>query len=329
MVARCCSWRPATFLQHFAISLSLSLCHSLGLPLALNYARVHMPGQELYKSFLSDRLFLEQRLQAICKENGIGPKKLARCLKRGVAAVLNWYIYIYIYIYIAQLDDVYTGIMIHARLQSKVPVNFSFVDVTGTSVTEADATCHYIAHGHGLISGCAVRSNYISVWPAKVELNAVNFEFLQNYLGLFPQIPTAKESEAVTSHACVYLSRHQCMQEALCSVASEYSIVSRKASKAQIKESVLRFFLHASSSSSKPLHVQDWASTEGSLHRALAAYIHRRYSQNQGARLGSVVMMYVYTYMLHSILVQLDPARPGHEKMYLLKQIVRRVREEP
>ena len=33
--------------------------------------------------------------------------------------------------------------------------------------------------------------------------------------------------------------------------------------------------------------------------------------------------------MLHSILVQLDPARPGHEKMYLLKQIVRRVREEP
>ena len=62
---------------------------------------------------------------------------------------------------IAQLDDVYTGIMIHARLQSKVPVNFSFVDVTGRSVTEADATCHYIAHGHGLISGCAVRSNYI------------------------------------------------------------------------------------------------------------------------------------------------------------------------
>ncbi|OLP77267.1 hypothetical protein AK812_SmicGene42689 [Symbiodinium microadriaticum] len=52
----------------------------------------------------------------------------------------------------------------------------------------------------------------------EVEMNPVNFEFLQNYLGLFPQIPTARE--------------------ALSSLATEYGIVSKNISKEQLKEMV-------------------------------------------------------------------------------------------
>ena len=33
---------------------------------------------------------------------------------------------------------------------------------------------------------------------------------------------------------------------------------------------------------------KDWAGVEGSLHRALASYIHRRTQQNSGARLGLI-----------------------------------------
>ena len=109
-------------------------------------------------------------------------------------------------------------------------------------------------------------------------------------------------------------------------MASEYSIVSRKASKAQIKESVLRFFFAcefveflAITCAGLGQHGRQPAQGTGCL------YSPKVFPKSRGeAWIGCDDVC-----MLHSILVQLDPARPGHEKMYLLKQIVRRVREEP
>ena len=59
---------------------------------------------------------------------------------------------------------------------------------------------------------------------------------------------------------------------------------------------------------------------EGSLHRALAAYVHRRLGQNAGAR---PVLETVRVVLMSSF------GRPGHEKMSMLKDIARRAREEP
>ena len=70
------------------LSLSLSVFLSLSSSFS-SYILYSCTGQELYKSFLSDQQFVDQRLEAIAKENGIGPKKLARCMKRGVAALSN------------------------------------------------------------------------------------------------------------------------------------------------------------------------------------------------------------------------------------------------
>ena len=84
------------------------------------------------------------------------------------------------------------------------------------------------------------------------------------------------------------------MQEALSSLALEYGIVSKKSSKTQIKECICMFRYNmqsiASTMSWKLLWQQDWANTEGCLHRALGAYVHRRLSQNSGVRLGSSMM---------------------------------------
>ena len=80
------------FLSFALISLSLSLSLSVFLSLSSSFSSYILyscTGQELYKSFLSDQQFVDQRLEAIAKENGIGPKKLARCMKRGVAALSN------------------------------------------------------------------------------------------------------------------------------------------------------------------------------------------------------------------------------------------------
>ena len=76
------------FLSVALISLSLSVFLSLSSSFS-SYILYSCTGQELYKSFLSDQQFVDQRLEAIAKENGIGPKKLARCMKRGVAALSN------------------------------------------------------------------------------------------------------------------------------------------------------------------------------------------------------------------------------------------------
>ena len=77
------------------------------------------------------------------------------------------------------------------KIESKVPVSFSFVDVRGRTITEADANTSDSDHDQG------GRGNCVQSLGAQVEMNPVNFEFLQNYLGLFPQIPTARESQAV------------------------------------------------------------------------------------------------------------------------------------
>ena len=44
--------------------------------------------QELYRQFLSDADFKNDRFSKIAASAGIGPKKLARCLERGKAARL-------------------------------------------------------------------------------------------------------------------------------------------------------------------------------------------------------------------------------------------------
>ena len=100
------------------------------------------------------------------------------------------------------------------------------------------------------------------------------------------------------------------MQEALSGLAVDYGIVSKKATKVQIKESVLNVavqllehvtYIHTYIHihiyiyiCSLYMHVQDWANTECGLHRALASYVHRRVSQNSGSRLGSSVMIAIY-----------------------------------
>ena len=55
-------------------------------------------------------------------------------------------------------------------------------------------------------------------------------------------------------------------------------------------EGVCYVNLHATYIYIRMLFWQDWANTEGCLHRALAAYVHRRLSQNSGARLGSDII---------------------------------------
>ncbi|CAE7418869.1 PLCXD2 [Symbiodinium sp. CCMP2592] len=60
--------------------------------------------------------YVEERMVAICKENNIGPKKLARCLKRGI-----------------------------------VPINFSFVDLGAQSRGITEALCD-LAVDYGIVS---------------------------------------------------------------------------------------------------------------------------------------------------------------------------------
>ena len=83
--------------------------------------------QELYKAFLKDSDFVEKRFQKICKQQGVGPQKLARYRARGKVNDLNERLYIYICM---------------ERCAFKVPVVFSLVDVQGRSVTEAEAGLH-------------------------------------------------------------------------------------------------------------------------------------------------------------------------------------------
>ena len=53
--------------------------------------------QELYKAFLKDSDFVEKRFQKICKQQGVGPQKLARYRARGKVNDLNERLYIYMY----------------------------------------------------------------------------------------------------------------------------------------------------------------------------------------------------------------------------------------
>ena len=61
---------------------------------------------------------------------------------------------------------------------------------------------------------------------------------------------------------------------------------------------------------------------EGSLHRALASYVHRRASQNSSARLVARVMV---TFCWHISAV--ISCRPGRERMQSLKEIATKTKE--
>ena len=61
---------------------------------------------------------------------------------------------------------------------------------------------------------------------------------------------------------------------------------------------------------------EDWAAIEGGLHRALAAYVHRRTLANSDARPG-------FIYILSSSNPQMNSLyRSGHPRMQLLKELV-------
>ena len=87
--------------------------------------------QELYKSILGNEDFVEERFQKICAWNGIGPKKLARCRRKGKAACFN----IVIMNGVSKIGYV---IRYMISIACKVPVCFSMVDISGTTITEAD-----------------------------------------------------------------------------------------------------------------------------------------------------------------------------------------------
>ena len=76
------------------------------------------------------------------------------------------------------------------RVCDEVPINFSFVNVQGTSITEMEAAFMIM---FDVVAALRKHNKWIY---AQVELKEENFTFLLNYLGLFPQIPTAKESQA-------------------------------------------------------------------------------------------------------------------------------------
>ena len=60
--------------------------------MGLEYTSVFTLGrvQELYMSMLTME-FIDRRLSAIARENGIGPSKLARSRKRGKAGLASWH----------------------------------------------------------------------------------------------------------------------------------------------------------------------------------------------------------------------------------------------
>ena len=108
--------------------------------------------------------FVDQQLSDIARENGIGPHKLARARKRGKAGQASWH------------HELFS----HCYLQ--VPVNFSFVDVSGTTGS-IDPN-----HPAPLAHVCEVDKRE-------------NYEFLLIFLSSFVNSPTAKECQVV--HACV------------------------------------------------------------------------------------------------------------------------------
>ena len=67
--------------------------------------------------------------------------------------------------------------------------------------------------------------------------------------------------------------------------------------------------------------LQDWASIEGSLHRALASYTIKRSNANDGPRPDAVASLVVwFSSAEHAT------SRSGHERMGRLKQMVREFR---
>ena len=122
----------------------------------------------------------------------------------------------------------------------------------------------------------------------QVECKDANYAFLCNYLGLFSAIPTAKETQAglmrmLRSLHCLEIVHamsdslgqlgsgvQDCIEE--CNQQRDPGIVPSR------RQCVMRL--------RDCFCMQDWANVEGSLHRALGSYVHRRCCQNLTARLG-------------------------------------------
>ena len=116
----------------------------------------------------------------------------------------------------------------------------------------------------------------------QVESNDTNYEFLLNYLGLFSTIPIAKETEACLG-ACSNSHDSACVLRWLwhpSRSSSRWSPSMRPGRRCRTRS-------HKLARSCCYLNMypaQEWATVEGGLHRALGAYVHRRCSQNLGAR---------------------------------------------
>ena len=64
---------------------------------------------------------MDARFEKICRSSGVGPTKLARC-RQGSGGELE-----------------YSCTYMWGQAQAQVPVNFSFVDIKGTVITEPEA----------------------------------------------------------------------------------------------------------------------------------------------------------------------------------------------
>ena len=125
--------------------------------------------QAIYRKLLGDTNFVEQRFKAICEKAGIGPQKLDRARRRG--KVGN------------------SGNSVHVLRKNidwlrQVPVKFTFVDLSGPSVTETEA---------GNVSNISLLG--LELRSAQVSKD-VNYGLLTMMISVFVSTPTQKEAQA-------------------------------------------------------------------------------------------------------------------------------------